>query len=249
MKFERMLCAIDFSETSAAAVRTAGCLAKVLQTDLTVLHAQRWELPLYFTAAQTQELELQLNKGDRAAQKYFEDFVTRNLPAEFPRHYRFVEGEAVSAILRTAAEIKADVIVVGTHGRTGWNRFRLGSVMEGVLRQTAVPLFAVGPKAATADCAAPVREIFCPSILTLSRRRRLRWRLYWRERRKRVLRCSTSSKKSPNPRMRGMLSRNVCANGHASTGPGSARCAMSSGGEIRCRRSLTKHVTSVLTCW
>lgn len=67
MKFERMLCAVDFSETSAAALRTAGRLAKALQSELTVLHAQRWEFPLYFTAAQVQELEAQLRQSDQAA--------------------------------------------------------------------------------------------------------------------------------------------------------------------------------------
>jgi nucleotide-binding universal stress UspA family protein len=162
MKFKRMLCPVDFSEISATALRTAGRLATALASDLTVLHAQRWEFPLYFTAAQIQELETQLRKSDQAAQKYFEDFVARNLPGEAPRSYRFVEEEPVAAILRAAGEIAADLIVMGTHGRTGWNRFRLGSVMEGVLRQVVVPVLAVGPGASSANGAAAVRDILCP---------------------------------------------------------------------------------------
>jgi len=161
MKFERVLCPVDFSEISAAALRTAGSLAKVLQSEVTVLHAQRCEFPLYFTAAQTQELEAQLRKSEQAARKYFEDFAARNLPVEIPRSYRFVEEEAVAAILRAADEIEADLIVMGTHGRTGWSRFRTGSVMEGVLRQAQVPVLAVGPGASSGDSAA-MREILCP---------------------------------------------------------------------------------------
>jgi len=161
MTFERVLCPVDFSEISAAALRTAGGLAQALQSELTVLHAQRWEFPLYFTAAQTQELETQLRKSDKAAQEFFEGFVARNIPAGLPRKYRFVEDEPVAAILRAAGEVKADLIVMGTHGRTGWTRFRMGSVLEGVLRQAKVPVLAVGPAASPADGAA-VREILCP---------------------------------------------------------------------------------------
>jgi nucleotide-binding universal stress UspA family protein len=162
MKFKRVLCPVDFSDTSAAALRTAGRLAKALASDLIVLHAQRWEFPLYFTAAQTQELEAQLRRSDQAAQKYFEDFAARNLPGDLPRNYRLVEEEAVAAILRAAVETNTDVIVMGTHGRTGWSRFHLGSVMEGVLRQAAVPVLAVGPGAASADGGAALRHILCP---------------------------------------------------------------------------------------
>lgn len=162
MKFKRVLCPVDFSETSAAALRTAGQLARALQGELTILHAQRWEFPLYFTAAQTQELAAQLRSSDQAAQPYFTDFAARNLPDEVHRSYRFVEEEAVAAILRASAEVEADLVVMGTHGRTGWSRFRLGSVMEGVLRQVRVPVVAVGPRAFSADEGANLREIVCP---------------------------------------------------------------------------------------
>jgi nucleotide-binding universal stress UspA family protein len=162
MKFNRMLCGVDFSETSAAALRTAGRLAKALQSELTVLHAQRWEFPLYFTAAQTQELEAQLRQSDRAAQKYLQEFSSRNLPGGFPHSNRLVEEEPVEAILRASAETEADLVVMGTHGRTGWSRFRLGSVMEGVLWQAQVPVLAVGPGASSTNAGADLREIVCP---------------------------------------------------------------------------------------
>jgi nucleotide-binding universal stress UspA family protein len=162
MKFKRILCPVDFSDTSAAALRMAGRLAKVLASNLTVLHAQRWEFPLYFTAAQTRELEAQLRRSDQAARQYLEDFVRRTLPDGSLPTYRLVEEEAVEAILRTAEDIEADLIVMGTHGRTGWSRFRLGSVMDGVLRQAAIPVLAVGPSAASADGTATLRGILCP---------------------------------------------------------------------------------------
>lgn len=56
MKLDRILCPVDFSEPSAAALRMAGILAKTVGSELTVLHAQTWEFPPYFTVAQTRKL-------------------------------------------------------------------------------------------------------------------------------------------------------------------------------------------------
>ncbi len=52
-------------------------------------------------------------------------------------------GFPVEEILRVAAEVKADLIVMGTHGRGGWSRLVMGSVAEGVLRQAPCPVVTV----------------------------------------------------------------------------------------------------------
>lgn len=49
-------------------------------------------------------------------------------------------GEVEASILRAARETAADLVVMGTHGRTGWRRGLLGSVAEQVLRQATVPV-------------------------------------------------------------------------------------------------------------
>jgi nucleotide-binding universal stress UspA family protein len=133
-----------------------------LSGELTILHAQRWEFPLYFTAAQTRELEAQLRKSDEVAQKYLEEFADRNMPKGIPRANRLVEDEPVEAILRSVRETAADLMVMGTHGRTGWSRFRLGSVMEGVLRQAPVSVLGVGPGATSADPSVVLHSVLCP---------------------------------------------------------------------------------------
>ncbi|MGB3542359.1 universal stress protein, partial [Rubrivirga sp.] len=60
-------------------------------------------------------------------------------------HRRF--PTAPGAILGYAREIGADLVVIGTHGRTGWNRLSLGSTAESVLRQSPCPVITVGPEA------------------------------------------------------------------------------------------------------
>jgi len=144
---ERILCPIDFSEHSAAALRMAGSLARTFGAEVRVLHAQRLDAPVYFTSAQLQALRTQLRRSLRSAQKFVEDFIDRHLPEDVAHSVRVVEQEPVEAILRMDKEWRADLLVMGTHGRTGLTRIRLGSVMESVLRQVQGPILTVGPGA------------------------------------------------------------------------------------------------------
>jgi nucleotide-binding universal stress UspA family protein len=57
--------------------------------------------------------------------------------------YRLERDEAVPGIVRLAKEVKADLIVLGTHGRSGVSRLVLGSVAEGVMRKAPCPVLTV----------------------------------------------------------------------------------------------------------
>jgi nucleotide-binding universal stress UspA family protein len=57
--------------------------------------------------------------------------------------YRLEEGEPAREILRAAAETNCDLIVLGTHGRTGFRRLLLGSVAEQVMRRADCPVLTV----------------------------------------------------------------------------------------------------------
>lgn len=143
----RILCPIDFSEHSAAALRVAGGLARTFGAEVLVLHAQRFEAPVYFTSAQLQALKTQLRRSLRSARTFVEDFTAQHLPEDVARSVRVAEQEPVEAILDMYREWRADLLVMGTHGRTGLTRIRLGSVMESVLRQVSGPILTVGPGA------------------------------------------------------------------------------------------------------
>jgi nucleotide-binding universal stress UspA family protein len=60
-----------------------------------------------------------------------------------PVEHRLVEGAAAAEILRLAGETKADVIVMGTHGRRGLGRLLMGSVAEQVVRKAPCPVITV----------------------------------------------------------------------------------------------------------
>ncbi len=157
----RILCPIDFSGHSAAALRVAGNLARVFSAEVLVLHAQRFEAPVYFTSAQLQALKTQLRRSLRSARKFVEDFTAQHLPEDVAHSVRVVEQEPVEAILDIHKAWHADLLVMGTHGRTGLTRLRLGSVMESVLGQMTGPILTVGP-GAKAPALGSVRRVLTP---------------------------------------------------------------------------------------
>jgi len=70
---------------------------------------------------------------------------TEQVLCAVPTHEVIEEGDAADVICKEAADRGADVIVVGTHGRTGVKRFFLGSVSEHVVRRAPCPVLVVRP--------------------------------------------------------------------------------------------------------
>lgn len=159
---KHILCPTDFSDHSAAALRAAGGMAKAFGARVVVLHAQRMEVPIYFTAAQTKALRAQLRRSARTAWGFVNDFATKHLPPTVEHSVLLTEDDPVSATLTVLKDLRAGLIVMGTHGRTGMARLRLGSVSESVLRQVSVPVLTVGPRIKPSAALATVRRILCP---------------------------------------------------------------------------------------
>jgi nucleotide-binding universal stress UspA family protein len=159
---KHILCPIDFSEHSAAALRMAGGVAKAFGAEVNVLHAQRLEAPVYFTVAQTQALRAQLRRSARAARAFVSDFVAKNLPEDVAHTVLLVEDDPVLAVLHAVKGLPAGMVVMGTHGRTGLARIRLGSVTESVLRQVGVPVLTVGPSIKPTRSLGLIRRVLCP---------------------------------------------------------------------------------------
>jgi nucleotide-binding universal stress UspA family protein len=159
---KHVLCPIDFSEHSAAALCVAGGVARAFGAKVIVLHAQRLEVPAYFTAAQTKALRAQLRRSARAARNFVRGFAVPHLPEEVEHSVVLLEEDPVAAILRVLRDLRGGLIVMGTHGRTGLARIRLGSVMESVLRQVTVPVLTVGPHITPIASLAVIRRVLCP---------------------------------------------------------------------------------------
>ena len=139
--FKRILCPIDTSEFSERALRYAVALARSYESALTVLSVRPLALPpalwLEYPVAPLFE------PVDRAADEERLRGFIRAVAGSTAFTLTLRDGSVVPEILRTAEELAADLIVMGTHGRSGVEHWVLGSVAENVLRQAACPVLTV----------------------------------------------------------------------------------------------------------
>ena len=162
MELRQILSPVDFSDLSAHALQYASMLARCGNARLVVAYAESFSPPPYFTEGQVGELERQFRDSFRGAESALRRFVDAHLDTEAASatEVRVVEAMPVDGIRRLTREIKADVIVMGTHGRSGINRLMLGSVAERVLRESNVPVLTV--RGDTAGGVVPPKNILCP---------------------------------------------------------------------------------------
>jgi nucleotide-binding universal stress UspA family protein len=163
---KRILVAVDFGDASAAAVRMAGALAQGCGGQVTLLHAEAFEAPVYFTSEQVEALSAERKQRQAQAQQYLEAFGRRQLAAAGvtvdTMRVVIETRPPVEAITRHAAE--ADVIVIGTHGRTGPSLWWLGSVAERVLRDVTPPVLVVHAGQATAPVLRKLAVFAAPGL-------------------------------------------------------------------------------------
>jgi nucleotide-binding universal stress UspA family protein len=162
MELRQILCPVDFSGLSAAALRYASLLARCGNARLVAAYAQSFSPPPYFTEGQVGELERQFHDAFQGAEAALRRFVDAELGTDAGpgTEVKVVEAMPVDGILRLSRDIKADLVVMGTHGRSGVNRLMLGSVAERVLRESEVPVLTV--RGDTAAAVAPPKNILCP---------------------------------------------------------------------------------------
>jgi nucleotide-binding universal stress UspA family protein len=160
-KPENILCPVDLSPVSDGILKWAGLFARTFATTLEVLYADWWEPPRYFTEAQIQQLSRQEQEGEKALRTELETVVKAALGDLASYNATVVEGHPTERILERATESMAGLIVMGSHGRTGMARLRLGSVAEDVVRASACPVLIV--KSAEGLARPPaIQNILCP---------------------------------------------------------------------------------------
>ena len=145
MTIKRMLCASDFSPASRPALRLAQELARALKANLILFHAYETAVPIgnggYLPPSVMQEMLTATR--DAAAQSLKR--LARSPQGKSVRISTLLaEGPAAAAIVRTAKKNRVDLVVMGTHGRTGVRRLLMGSVADRVIRTASCPVLVVG---------------------------------------------------------------------------------------------------------
>lgn len=134
LPFKTILFATDFSPPSRVAFEVASALARDYRARLIALHVVE---PAKIGYAEFNTyIGPEEDRGDAMR-------MLQSLKAPAPTvtiEYRLLEGDPATVITETAAEIGADLIIMGTHGRTGLARMMMGSVAEEVLRRAPCPV-------------------------------------------------------------------------------------------------------------
>jgi nucleotide-binding universal stress UspA family protein len=165
IEIQRILCPVDFSEHSRRAVDHAIAIARWYGSTVTALHVFSPAPvaaygpgpvilePMVLTDADRDQLlaETRAFIAAEAAPEVAIDAVVR-------------QGYAARGILEQAEGMRADLIVIGTHGRSGFERLVLGSVAERVLRKAGCPVLTVPKRLPDAAPVGPVvyKKILCP---------------------------------------------------------------------------------------
>lgn len=134
----KVLLAIDASEFSTAATQMIIRQFRPAGTQVRVVHALEFDkvLPAAYDFARGpdygKDVSSRLKSGKQQAEELTVKTAQQLRSAGFEVTTEVVEGDPKSAILDCAAAWNPDLIVMGSHGRKGWDRFTLGSVSEAV---------------------------------------------------------------------------------------------------------------------
>jgi nucleotide-binding universal stress UspA family protein len=170
-RFAHVLCPVDFSDVSQHALDHAAVIAHRDQARLTVLYV--------YATLPTMDLP-PLVLSPAARQRIFDDLrkMCATVPPEVRLDLRVEEAEYVhQTILEERTALGADLLVVGTHGRSGFKHLFLGSVTEKLIRKSGCPTLVVPPRAPDAATGAPNRmsRVLCPIDFSGSSLNALAW--------------------------------------------------------------------------
>jgi len=151
MKLERILVPVDYSPCSRVALQFASELAARFQASLDIVHI--WDRPSYVSDVVMTATEPVSGKSltrmiQENAQRDLEEFL-RGAPAPDGSKLtgRLLSGDPASTLIHEIRQGKHDLVVVGTHGRTGLSHLLLGSVAEKLVRLSPVPVMTVPDEA------------------------------------------------------------------------------------------------------
>ena len=142
--FRRIVVASDFSKASQKAFTTALALAKANRATLTILHVIVPITPIvpeqYFDAETWERIDSQAR---RWGQRQLRTLTDRAKNAGIRAVGLLLEGDPAQQITRAVRSKRADLLVVGTHGRTGLTKFFVGSIASRVVATASCPVVTV----------------------------------------------------------------------------------------------------------
>ena len=143
LTMKNIVVAIDFSESTPAIIAQGSTLAQATLSKLWLIHiaAPEPDFVGYKTGPQTERDHIahKLHSEHRQIQQWAEELRQKGIEAVA----LLVQGQTVKTLLEEADKLKTDLIVVGSHGKTGLYKVLVGSISEGILRHANCPVLVV----------------------------------------------------------------------------------------------------------
>jgi len=160
--FNSILVATDFSRQAHQALKVAMSVGKAFHARLLLVHAT---IPMVFDVESGPIPEELLNASLEADKKEMQNLVANEAGLNEINPTRVVSlGEVVDLVNTAAHDQKVDLVVIGSHGASGFERLALGSVAESVLHRSTCPVMIVGPNCLLVEH--PFRSILFTTDLT-----------------------------------------------------------------------------------
>lgn len=145
MSYQQILVPVDGSEISFSAVKKAAILAKAFNSKLTLISLVAedpfTDADFYYSSAIMKEYFVQAYANAEAALK---EALTITESEGVDAQSKIVKGQvSAEGVVEAANEVKADLIVMGSHGRKGFKKMLLGSFAQDVLSNTELPVLVV----------------------------------------------------------------------------------------------------------
>ena len=135
MELKKILCPVDFSDFCHAANEYASLLAESSGAEIVYLHVALPDVTFSSYAYVDLQSEAEQDRKRLEEIKPTVSGIKASYEVEF--------GSPSSTIVEFAQEHNVDMIVMGTHGRSGWRRVTMGSVAEAVVRNASCPVLAI----------------------------------------------------------------------------------------------------------
>ncbi|MEO6818446.1 MAG: universal stress protein [Ginsengibacter sp.] len=152
---KKVLIAIDYDPSAQKIAETGYALAKTMGAQVTLLHVT--SDATYYSSLNYSPImgfdsfsNLDMVQTDivNQLQQGAEDYLAKTRVHLGDETIQTIvkDGDFGDSILDAADEMDADIIVMGTHSRSGWDKLLMGSVAENVLRKSKIPMFIIPSK-------------------------------------------------------------------------------------------------------
>jgi nucleotide-binding universal stress UspA family protein len=164
VKFTHILCPTDLSEGSLRSLRYAAGFARSYDARLTVLHVVPTFEPIAVPSSGLSEpVQVVFPMSRAEVLGEIRDVIDAAGAASISTTVAAYEGDPATTIVDRSLAIGADLLVMGTHGRSGFERLLIGSVAESVLQKAPCPVLLVPPHVTgTVPADVKFKNILCP---------------------------------------------------------------------------------------